>query len=279
MKAELAISNSMADRDFYTALDRCDQWRVRWLDLRDSIFGKKEVVDLSDEEAIKAAQLLAQRNISVICLSTVLFHGDVALGEAAFRETDLAGVKRLIEISRIFKPRFVRLLAPQMKERGKLPAWLIPMFQEAVDQIADAGFKTTIENEIGNCIFNTPENVLEFYSALNRPGKAYLTWDVQNFWQCGTFPTIEVYRQLKPVIGYYHVKGGQHDGTSLKLKWRTGLADASWPVLEITRELIADGVSPIICLNGPHGSSKPSCDYSTKADLDFLRRELTEIEP
>ena len=102
----------------------------------------------------------------------------------------------------------------------------------------------------------------------------------------GTFPTLEVYRRLRPLIAMVHVKGGaaeapaapgQPDGP---LKWRTALADASWPVLDILRAVVADGVSPVICLNPSHGERKTGYDYTDVVgrDIEFLRRNIPEIE-
>lgn len=285
---KLTILNSMAGQDFEQALENHQAWGLRVLDLKDSIFGKM-LIDLTDEEAGRAAEMIKARDLETYCFSSVLFHPAVEQGESSFRENELGKVGRLIEIARILKPKVIRLLAPQTKKRAEITdgieylkqehPWLIPMFQEAVDRIHAAGFHVTIENEV-NCILSKPGEVLDFFAELNRPGKVNFTWDVQNFWQSGTFPTVEVYKQLKPLIDYYHVKGGQHDDTSLDLCWRTALEDASWPVLEITRRVIADGISPVICLNPSHGKEKPEYDQTnlTKRNIDFLRREIAGIE-
>jgi hypothetical protein len=105
------------------------------------------------------------------------------------------------------------------------------------------------------------------------------TWDVQNFWQMGSFPSLEVYRALRPLIRYYHVKGGLCVEPRGKLVYRSALEDASWPVEEITREVLRDAVSPVICLNPPHGDTKEGYDYEdlTRRDLAFLRRRFGEL--
>ena len=278
----------MAGRDFTESLDTHLAWGLRALDLKDCIFGKS-LADLTDDEAAQAAGMIGARGLEVFCLSSCLFHRTVERGEAEFQREELGKVDRLLQIARILKPRLIRLLAPKTDLRANLTdcipylksecPWLIPMFQEAADRIHAGGFQTTLENEV-NCILSNPNEVLDFFAAINRPGKLDFTWDVQNFWQCGTFPDVAVYEQLKPLIGYYHVKGGRHDGTSRKLCWRSALDEASWPVLEITRRVIADGISPVICLNPSHGAQPPDCvngDF-TKRDLDFLRREIAEIE-
>jgi hypothetical protein len=58
------------------------------------------------------------------------------------------------------------------------------------------------------------------------------------------------------------------------------LEDASWPVVEITQQVVMDGVAPVICLNGSHGEAKAGYDYNnmTKRDLDFIRRAIPEID-
>ena len=97
----ITLLNSMADRDFATALDRHVEWGLRHLDLKDAIFGKS-VVDISDPEAHRAAGLITERGLSVYCLSTNLFHEDVECGEEEFRRDHFARVDRAIEIARAF---------------------------------------------------------------------------------------------------------------------------------------------------------------------------------
>ena len=77
-----------------------------------------------------------------------------------------------------------------------------------------------------------------------------------------------------------HLKGGQSDRPGGAPKWSSSLADASWPVLDVVRAVVADGVSPVICLNPSHGERKPGYDYTdvVARDVDFLRRNIPEIE-
>lgn len=115
-------------------------------------------------------------------------------------------------------------------------------------------------------------------------GKAVMDLsDVQNLWQMGTFPTMHVYQHLAGLVGYLHLKGGQCDeGDSERtLRWRSSLAEASWPVAEITCRAVADGVCPVICLNPSHGRSRQEGQWEdfTKDDLDFIRESVPEIDP
>jgi hypothetical protein len=285
----LTILNSMAGPDFEQALDRHLEWNLKVLDLKDAVFGKG-VADLSEGEAARAAALIERRGLSVFCLSTLLFEGVVEDGEEAFRSKHAAGLSRAIAVARALRPRLVRLLTPRSRRRSEFPncveyvrrehRWLFAAYAEAIDMLWQAGFRATIENEVGGCILAGPAEVRDFFGELGCGEKAVFTWDVQNMWQEGTFPTPEVYRELKPFIGYYHVKGGQRGERGKALRWQSGLEDASWPVVEITSRVVADGVAPVICLNPPHGKARPGYDYAnlTDRDLGFLRSRIPGVE-
>ena len=288
-RCQLTMLNSMGGRDFAQALDRHVEWGIRILDLKDSIFGKG-VIDLTDEELPRAKLLIDQRGLRTYCLSTALFHGEVEQGNEAFVRESIAKVDRAIEIARVLRPRFIRLLAAQTRSRRQIThttqylrancPWVIPAYRAAVERIHAAGFEATIENEVGGCIWSRPQEVLSFFDELGLSEAVSFTWDIQNLWQMGTPPSLEVYEALKPMIGFVHVKGGQSQTPLGPLKWSSALADASWPVVEILRKVVADGVTDAICVNPSHGAAKPGYDYSNvhKRDIDFLRREIPEIE-
>ena len=212
------------------------------------------------------------------------------LGEEVFRQDHLGKVNHTVEIARILQPRMIRLLAAQTSRRAAVTdsvaylvtehPWAIPLYAEAIDRIHDAGFLTTIENEIGQCILSNPAEILDFFGALDRADRVSFTWDVQNLWKVGTFPSLEVYAEFKHLVRYYHLKGGQHNDTSRNLCWRSSLEDASWPVADITREVVADGQTPVICMNDSHGDRKEGYDYTdiVQRDMEFIRSAVPGIE-
>ena len=274
----ITMLNSMADRDFETALDRHVEWGLRHLDVKDSVFGKG-VADLDDAEARRAAELIEARGLSVYCMSTQLFHGDVEVGEAAFRAAHLKPLERAIAVAKVLRPNLFRLLSARTTRRGQVAdsiawlrdehPWVIACYREAVERLAAAGLRVTIENECHANILATPDEVTGLFAEIDCGDAVNLTWDVQNMWQMGTVPTLEVYGELRPLLAYYHLKGGQAAPGSGALQWKSSLEDASWPVREITRQVVADGVSPVICLNGSHGKRKPGYAYD-----DVLARDL-----
>ena len=285
----ITMLNSMADRDFETALDRHVQWGLDHLDVKDSVFGKG-VADLTDDEARRAAELIEARGLSVYCMSTQLFHGDVEVGEAAFRAAHLEPLERAIAVAEVLRPNLFRLLSARTTRRGQVGdsiawlrdehPWVIACYREAVERLAAAGLRVTIENECHANILATPDEVTGFFAELDCGDAVNLTWDVQNMWQMGTVPTMDVYRRLRPLLAYYHLKGGQAEAGSDALHWKSSLEDASWPVREITRQVVADGVSPVICLNGSHGKRRPGYPYDDvlARDLAFAKEIASGVE-
>jgi sugar phosphate isomerase/epimerase len=288
--AQLTMLNSMASEDFEESLRIHKKWGIEWLDLRDEIYGNW-VATLDLETANRAKVAIDDAGMQVFCLSTSVFFADIAEGEAEFRDVHMRKLKDILEVAKVLQPRVVRVVAAQLAEceRGtrsmplikeKYP-WLADTYREALQLVHDAGFIPTIENEAFKCFLSQPEDFIEFFEWLDRPDIAHLTWDVQNQWATGVFPSLEIYETLKPLIHYYHVKGGQAVGASDRLAWNVALKEASWPVVEITQAVVNDGVSPIICLNpAQHGAQKPDYNYEdiVKSDIDYLRRSVKGIK-
>lgn len=274
---KFTMLNSMASADFAESLDIQQALGIEVLDLKDSIFGKP-IADLTVSEARQAAEMIAARGLSVYCLSTQLFHEPADKGKDAFVRNDLKGVDRAIAIADILQPVCIRLLPAivrperpggHVEQVRKHFPWLPGLYREAVDRIAGAGYRAVMENEYGS-LLASPEEILEFFELVDRPGKLHLTYDVQNLWQMGTYPSLEAYRTLRPLISYLHVKGGQEDPVSKKLKWKSSLEDATWPIADIVREAIRDGCSPVICLNPSHGELRDGYDYRNLERRDFV---------
>lgn len=282
----LTMLNSMGGADFEESLRKHGAWGLRTLDLKDCLFGKR-VTDLDDGDLARIRRLIDDHGMDVSNLSTQLFEGAVEAGCDAWQSEYLSKIPRTIEIARVLRPRCIRLLACRTERRSEVAdatayleqehPWAIAMYRDAAEQVRAAGFAVLIENEAYKCIWSKPSEVVSFFERLGTD--AGYMWDIQNMWQMGTFPSLEVYRQLRPIIRQVHLKGGMSEVPGGPLKWRSALEDASWPVREIVAAVLADGVSPIICLNPSHGQPKDGYDYSnvTQRDIEFLRREFPAI--
>ena len=283
---QLTVLNSMAGTEIGACMDQHLAWNLRLLDLKDRLFGKA-VAELSTQEAEAIAEMAEERGLAVHTLSTGLFHSDVEVGEAAFRASWFPVLDRALAVAEILRPQQVRLLMACSNKRGEVidasvylaesHAWVFEVYREAADRISDAGFGVVIENEVRGCLFSSPQEILSFFSLLQRPDAVSLIWDVQNLWQMGTFPTLDVYRMLKPLIGMIHVKGGRAEMPGGPLVWKANLADASWPVVPILKAAVADGVSPVICLNPSHGERTEGYTEDTEGNLRYLRTEIGEV--
>lgn len=278
----------MVSQDFAASLDIQKSWGIQVLDLRQNIFGKN-LAGLTIDEAKAAAEQIAERDMSVYCLSSGIFLNDIELGLEAFANRYDAEIEHIIQLAEVLKPKVVRLLSARSSKRDAYldsvehmeanHPWVIPMYREAVDRIHSAGLQVTIENEAKKCIWSKPNEIIGFFRELNRPDKVSFTFDVQNIWFEGTFPTMDVYRELRPLMGYYHLKGGQTGESGDKLVWQSALDDASWPVAELTKQVLADKATEVICLNPSHGEVKPGYDYNNldKRNYDYVKNIIDSM--
>ena len=290
-KVRLTILNSMAGSDFEQALDRHLEWGLRVLDLKEAIYGKR-VDALLPHEAEQAAQAIAARELSVETLSTGIFNGDIEQGEAAFRAQFNQKLSRILETAPILQPRNIRLLSAYSAKRAAFihstdyirsqHPWVFPLYRDAIEQLHEAGFQVVIENEVHKSIFSHPQEIVDFFRALDCGDKAGLTWDIANLWEEGTFPSLAAYEQLKPIISMVHLKGGRDsDDPQGPQRLASSLEDATWPVSDIVNAVIRDGVSPVICVNGSHGAKNPAYNHTLAdyyRDILYLRREFEGIE-
>lgn len=270
--ARLTMLTEMMGPDVERAVDALARLGIRHLDLKGGLYGRS-IADVGPAERERLATLLERHGVSVWCFSSVLGDVDVAaVPERDFRLRMERGVASLLETARAIPPRMIRLLSCRFPERTayansngwlrKYAPWVYAAYADAADAIAAEGIAVTVENELHG-IFSQPDEVLEFFARVDRPGKMHFTWDIQNLWQSGCFPTLEVYHALRPVLNYVHLKGGQSaPDDPLTMRHRSTLADASWPVRAIVGAILADGVSPVLCLNCSHGS--PGEDYPLK---------------
>jgi sugar phosphate isomerase/epimerase len=280
---KVTFLNSMAGTDLTVAVQRHRELGVSILDLKDHLFGKA-VEALLPDEARRVAEVVKLAGCEVDCLSSCVGQSELTAGEQMYLERHLPALQRLLETARILKPRVVRLLAPKLPAGMDFSAafaafpWVVQAYQRMVDLTADAGFEILIENEIHGCLLSSPAAILSFLEKIDRPQSVRAIYDVQNLWQMGTFPSVEVVRQLSPVLGGLHLKGGRTDGGAT-LVWASDLETASWPVTEIVRATLALKTVPVICLNASHGRWTADSDVweVAKRDLRFLRRQFPEL--
>jgi sugar phosphate isomerase/epimerase len=282
----VTATSSVFGPDFHQVLDRHAELGLHDLDLKDEIFGHA-VLELPDDQVARVQDLATSRGMSVYCVSTVLFRDEIERGERHFRR-DLDRVSRAIEVGTVFRPGLIRLIVASTTTRepgtdvldhlATAAPWLLGLYTEAISRLNGAGFTVTIENEVGGCLFTNAKDAARFFGELPGREAVNFTWDVQNLWEAGEFPSVEVYQALRDIIGYVHVKGGIA-GDDGQLRWKSSLRDCSWPVEPILRAVIADGVSPVICVNPCHGEAPAGYDAAAVAAGDVRYVQQLAGEP
>jgi sugar phosphate isomerase/epimerase len=279
--AELTMLAEMMDRDLPAAVSQLADLDIRQLDLKTSIFGRA-IEDLEDRQREQLAQLIAESGATAYCFSSTLGHRDVcAVDERTFRTELQTGIANMIATAQLVRPRKVRLLScwigehrhepDQMAALERHAPWVIAAYRDAIDQVVSAGLSPTIENE-PNTVLNSPEGTVAFFDRLERPAATY-TWDVQNMWQSGSYPSLDAYHTLRPIMDYFHLKGGRSaDGKPGPLTYRCPLEQASWPVREILGAVLADDASPVICLNPSHGAVPEHYEFGSLEDRAAMVR-------
>jgi sugar phosphate isomerase/epimerase len=294
----LTMLAEMMDRDLEAAVSQLAELNITQLDLKNHVFDRA-IDDLDDERRERLAALLEQTGSSIYCFSSTLGHRNLSeVGERAFRKQLHTGIANMAETAKSARPAKVRLLSCWFDGRDayvdaneyletKAP-WVYTAYREAIDQIADAGLAATIENE-PHTILSNPDETIAFFARLERPAASF-TWDVQNMWQSGSYPSLDAYQTLRPVMDYFHLKGGRESpDVPGQLVYRCALEQASWPVREIVGAVLADGASPVICLNPSHGKVAEGYELAHLAgrpemiraealrDVAFLRANFGEI--
>jgi sugar phosphate isomerase/epimerase len=296
VSTELILFTDIMADDIEVAINRLRELEILTLDIRGSVYGRS-IDDLDDARRERLASLLRDTRTTVHCLSTSLGAEDAnAVGEHAFRTRLDEGIRNIVATLGIVEARMVRVFgcryppghAPVEELAGSLPSWVYEAYREAAEALSSAGAVLTLENE-PDSIISDPTAAVRFLSALGEPRIGF-TWDVQNMWAAGTFPSAHVYEQLRALIDYVHLKGGRDSKSDPQgLVFRADLEHASWPVLEIVGQVLADGICPALCLNSSGGSIPDGyrhfADNDTqamriseaKADLEFLRRSFPEL--
>jgi hypothetical protein len=158
---------------------------------------------------------------------------------------------------------------PLLDHLATAAPWLIGAYRSAIETISAAGLRVAIENENDGCLLADSDDMLAFFGELADLPSVRLIWDIQNMWEAGEFPSVRAYERLRGIVGYVHVKGGIA-GADGKLKYRSSLREAAWPVTDIVSAVVADDVSPVICVNPCHGEPPPGYDARATA-VDDIR--------
>jgi sugar phosphate isomerase/epimerase len=295
--ARLSILAEILGKDLEKVSHELPEIGLSLLDLKRHVFGHA-IEEMDDTARDKLAVLMDQSDIEIFSFSSTCGYQNVSTtSERDFRDHLTRGVDNMLETLSIVRPTMVRLLACSFDVREawdesnayleQHAPWVYDAYDDAIERIAEAGVAVTIENE-PNTILSNPQETVGFFDRLRTRDRVGFTWDIQNMWQSGSYPTVEAYQVLRPVINYVHTKGGQgtYEGPEL-LTFRSPLETATWPVREILGEILEHDSNSVICINTSHGkvpAGAPPLERADRGrmealrDIAFLRDTFGEIE-
>lgn len=269
MNSRLLVLNVMVSGPLEHALDQHLALGISDLDLKMNWSGSMiEKMELSEAQHFAAA--IAERQLSVQCLSSCT--GDLTGEESPEKLAELdENVQQLCRLVPILQPRCVRLIVPRGNMEVVTNDQVLGRYQRWIDQLRASGAQVVMENEIGGSIGRDPHLVASFFNQLQH---ASYIWDIANQWQEGLFPSLTHYQLLKKHIAVLHVKGGRWDDEENKCyAWKSHLEESDWPVAEICRAALSDGVENF-CINPPHGVTPDAWSYDLEKDIQFMKNIL-----
>src|SRR5579862_105646 len=110
---QLTMLNGMAGADFELALARHVALGLKWLDLKDSLYGQS-INDLSLVNAHRVSEQSRAHGLGVHCLSTSIGFSPLEDGREAFRTQHLTTLDHVLRVAEILRPESIRLLGAKL---------------------------------------------------------------------------------------------------------------------------------------------------------------------
>ncbi len=215
---QLAAITDEISQEFEHALDVLVEFGAEGAELR-GLWGVN-IADLTDAQAERAKNALAERGLRVAALSTPFFKCDLEMnapneGEAAGRmhlatprglPEQMDMLRRCIELAHYFDTRLIRVfsfwrkaaLTPQLEEQ------IVEAFASPVAIAANEGVVLGLENEHA-CYIGTGTEAARIAAAVNSPNFK-IVWDPGNAFYAGETPFPEGYDAVKPWATHIHIK-------------------------------------------------------------------------
>jgi 3-dehydroshikimate dehydratase len=249
---------------------------IHYIDFR-SAWGTN-ILDLSDEQVIKAKQLLEASHIQVAAIGSPI--GKVAI-DTPFEE-HMKRFERALTVAKMLNTRYIRIFSfypPAQSSSGQAPdpasyrEDILKYLREMTAHAKAANVVLVHENE-KDIYGDTIERNVDLLKAINdRNFRAAL--DPANYLQCKQTPYPDAYEAVLPWLEYVHVKDVKADGTLVV----AGEGEAHW--YDLLQRLRNDRYHGFMALE-PHlaaagqyqGFSGPDLFRSASQGLQKLLREI-----
>lgn len=211
--------------DLSSALDVLEREEIRHVDLR-GVWGKN-VIDLSDEQAASAQQMLKARGFTVTALSTPIGKTPITADFAP----ELARCARALELAQRFEAPHMRVFsfyASEDEARQDRPE-AVRRLRHLCELAQPYGVVLAHENEEAGFCFWRPEECAALHREL--PDSFRALFEPCSFAVVGYDPYVDALPLLRPYIAYVHVRdtprGTNHYTVAGEgdVRWRDILSD------------------------------------------------------
>ncbi len=251
--------------DLETQIEVLLSEKIHFIDFRAA--WNTNVLDLSDEQVIRARELLNDRGIQVAAIGSPI--GKVPI-DTPFEEY-MQRFERALAVAEMFGTRYIRIFSfyPSSNQPDTVAhrEKVLHFLHEMTARASAAQVTLLHENEKGIYGDTIARNVDLLQSIDNPHFRAVL--DPANYLQCQQVPYPDAYEAIRPWLSYVHVKDVAPDGTLVV----AGEGAAHWR--ELLQRLRADGYSGCLSLE-PHLVA--AGQYQGFSRIDRFRRASQALQ-
>jgi 3-dehydroshikimate dehydratase len=251
--------------DLETQIEVLLSEKIHFIDFRAA--WNTNVLDLSDEQVIRARELLNGRGIQVAAIGSPI--GKVPI-DTPFEEY-MQRFERALAVAEMFGTRYIRIFSfyPSSNQSDTVAhrEKVLHFLHEMTARASAAQVTLLHENEKGIYGDTIARNV-DLLQSIDHPCfRAVL--DPANYLQCQQVPYPDAYEAIRPWLSYVHVKDVAPDGTLVV----AGEGAAHWR--ELLQRLRADGYSGCLSLE-PHLAA--AGQYQGFSGIDRFRRASQALQ-
>ena len=271
-----SIFNDEVSHELTEALDLMSSWGQDIFDLREFIFGKTVIDDISDTQREELIKILSGYSFDIGCIGTRKLITD----PDADKTEMINLLKRLIKTAKAFHTGYIRIcnFAPRPEEeelRLKMLAPAVPLMKEFADIAAAEGITLVLENK-PTSLTNRGSEMAEFLGRVNHPN-VKVVWDVVNSWIGGYLNIEKDYENCREFLGFVHLKGAMGKRGDPKIYDRGGLmGQDEVPHGMVVERLVKDGYKGNITLDLAVGSINKEEFNITRQEISRLSLEYTK---
>jgi sugar phosphate isomerase/epimerase len=271
-----SIFNDEVSHNLTEALDLMTSWGQDIFDLREYIFGKTVIDEISDAQRDELLQILSRYKFDIGCIGTRKLIAD----PDADRLEMINLLKRLIKTAKAVNTDYIRIcsFAPRPEEEGvrlNMLAPAVPLMKEFADIAGAEGITLLLENK-PTSITNKGSEMAEFLGRVNSPA-VKAQWDVVNSWIGGYYNIDKDYEDCKDFIGSVHLKGAMGKKEDPKVYDRGGvMGQDEFPHRAVVERLMKEGFKNNITLDLSIGSIKKEEFNMTRGEISRVSLEYTK---